>query len=132
MHLPPRARCYLRLQIAAAVGTPVANGTPSTDKVCAWLTQNAENQSVKQITLQLQDIAAYNGGEQVAKLSSAIKLTPANAGGDGSYYLATGGQVGLVVKKGNVSFKVAVYAELPMDKKEAMELTLAKEIVPKI
>jgi hypothetical protein len=119
-------------QISAAVGAQVGNGTPSTDTVCTWLVQNAENQSIKQITLTLQGLDAYNGGEQVAKLSSAIKLTPASAGGDGSYYLATGGQVGLIVKKGNVSFKVAVYASLPVDKMEAMELTLAKAVVPKI
>lgn len=37
-----------------------------------------------------------------------------------------------MVKKGNVSFKVAVYAKLPPDKTEAMELTLAKDAVAKL
>ncbi|HXZ69138.1 MAG TPA: hypothetical protein VEH07_11145 [Alphaproteobacteria bacterium] len=126
--------CSLLTQadIQAAVGAPIGAGTPSTDTVCTWMVATGSNASVKYVTLQLNDLASYDGGQQVAKMSSAVKLTTANAGSDGSYYLAVGNQVGLVVKKGLVSFKVAVYATVPVEKKEAMELPLAQKVVGKI
>ena len=43
-----------------------------------------------------------------------------------------GSQAGLLVKKGNDSFKVTVYATLPVEQKEAMELVLAKEALAKL
>ena len=47
--------------------------------------------------------------------------------GDDAHYFVTGDQVALFVKKGAVSFKVAVYAKIPMNEKEAMEFKLARE-----
>jgi hypothetical protein len=44
--------------------------------------------------------------------------------GDDGYYFVAGDQVGLLVKKDGVFFKVTVDATLPVDKKEAMEPTL--------
>jgi hypothetical protein len=38
----------------------------------------------------------------------------------------------LFVKKGSVSFKVSVYADIPVDKKESMEKTLAQQVVSKL
>ena len=61
--------------------------------------------------------------------ASAVKTVGV---GDEGYYFVTGDQVGLLVKRGSVSFKVAVYAKLPVDKKEAMELTLAKDVLTKL
>jgi hypothetical protein len=52
--------------------------------------------------------------------------------GDDAYYFVTGDQAGLLVKKGAVSFKVAVYAKISLEEKEAMELKLAKEVVAKL
>lgn len=43
-----------------------------------------------------------------------------------------GSNVGLIVKKGNVAFKVAVYANLPIEKKQAMEKTLAQQVDSKL
>ncbi len=60
-----------------------------------------------------------------------IAMTPASVGDDG-YFFVTGDQPGLLVKKGANSFKVAVYAKLPLEKKEAMELALAKDVLAKI
>jgi hypothetical protein len=51
---------------------------------------------------------------------------------DDAYYLGGGKNVGLIVKKGNVSFKVAVYGDSPIEKKEAMEKTLAQQVVSKL
>jgi hypothetical protein len=46
--------------------------------------------------------------------------------------LAVGKNVGLIVKKGNVAFKVAVYDHSPLEKKQAMEKTLAQQVVSKL
>ena len=43
-----------------------------------------------------------------------------------------GSNVGLIVKKGTVAFKVAVYGDLPMGKKQAMQKTLAQQVVSKL
>jgi hypothetical protein len=43
-----------------------------------------------------------------------------------------GSNVGLIVKKGSVAFKVAVYAHKPIEKKQAMEKALAQQVVSKL
>jgi hypothetical protein len=123
-------------QIGAAVGVPVAAGqhvTPAFVKTCTW---NASGGSaVKFVTLYLQTAASYDGGKQMAGRMVAVgkgaAVEPASVGEDG-YYFVAGTQVGLLVKKGGAAFKVTVYATLPVAKKEAMELILAKEVLRKI
>jgi hypothetical protein len=58
-------------------------------------------------------------------------IKPASVGDD-AYYFVTGDQAALFVKKGAISFKVAIYARIPAEEKEAMELKLAKEVVAKL
>ncbi|HMA87213.1 MAG TPA: hypothetical protein VKP89_00560 [Burkholderiales bacterium] len=123
-------------QVGAAVGVPVSEGkhvTPTYVKTCTW--NGSGSSKVKAVTLYLQTAAAYDGGKrmasQMAAASKGAAVKPASVGEDG-YYFVAGDQVGLLVKKGGVSFKVTVYATLPVDKKEAMELTLAKEVLAKL
>jgi hypothetical protein len=123
-------------QVGAAVGVPVGDGqhvTTTSLKTCTWTP--AGGSDVKAVTLFLQTAAAYDGGKQLAnQMAAAAKggaVTPASVGDDG-YFFVAGDQVGLLVKKGTNSFKVTVYAKLPVDKKEAMELTLAKEVLARI
>ena len=123
-------------QIGAAVGVPVGDGkhvTPTFVRTCTWTA--SRDSDVKTVTLYLQTAAAYDGGKQMAgqmaAASQAGAVKPASVGEDG-YYFVAGQQVGLLVKKGSNSFKVTVYATLPVDKKEAMELTLAKEVLAKL
>ncbi|MGE5668370.1 MAG: hypothetical protein ACM338_09260 [Betaproteobacteria bacterium] len=123
-------------QVGAAVGVSISDGThvtPTYVRTCTW---NASgNSNVRSVTLYLQTAAAYDGGKRMANQMAAVgqgaAVKPASVGEDG-YYFVTGDQVGLLVKKGNVSFKVAVYATLPVDRKEAMELALAKEALAKL
>lgn len=124
-------------QVGAAVGVSVAAGKHVTSnyvKTCTWTPPGSSN--VKAVTLFLQTAAAYDGGKSMAsqmvaagKGKGAVK--PASVGED-AYYFIAGDQVGLLVKKGGISFKVTVYATLPVAKKEAMELTLAKEVLAKL
>lgn len=123
-------------QVSGAVGVSVGEGThvtPTFVKTCTWTPSGASD--VKAVTLNLQTAATYDGGKQlVSKMAAASAGAAVKSGGvgDDSYYFVTGDQVGLLVKKGGSSFKVAVYATLPVDKKEAMELALAKEVLAKL
>jgi hypothetical protein len=123
-------------QVGAAVGASVDAGkhvTPTFVRTCTWTVSG--NSKVRAVTLYLQTVAAYDGGKGMASRMAAgskgAAMKPASVGEDG-YYFVVGDQVGLLVKKGSVSFKVAVYATLPVDKKEAMELALAKEALAKL
>ncbi len=123
-------------QVGAAIGAAVGEGQhviATSLKTCTWTPTG--NSEVKAVTLFLQPASAYDSGKQMAnQMAAAVKggaVTPASVGDDG-YFFVTGDQAGLLVKKGGNSFKVTVYAKLPLDKKEAMELTLAKEVAAKI
>jgi hypothetical protein len=118
-------------RIGAAIGVPVGQGehvTPTFVKTCTW--NASPGSSVKFVTLLLQTAAAYDNGKRMASqmvpVGKGAAMKPVRVGEDG-YYFVVGDQVGLLVRKGDVSFKVAVYATLPVDKKEAMELALARE-----
>jgi hypothetical protein len=123
-------------QVGAAIGVSVADGkhvTPTYVKTCTWTASGSSK--VKLVTLFLQTAAAYDGGKQMASQMASVgkgtAMKPASVGEDG-YYFVAGDQAGLLVKKGSISFKVAVYATLPVGNKEAMELNLAKEVLAKL
>ena len=110
------------VQVAAAVGIPALALFPVTPAL--------------QMTLNLQTAAFYDGGKGHATMAAATggKGTEMKAAsvGDDAYYFVIADQAALFVKKGAVSFKVAVYAKIPMEEKEAMELKLAREVVAKL
>jgi hypothetical protein len=122
-------------QVSAAVRTPVGEGThvtPTFVKTCTWTPSGKAK--VGSVTLNLQTAAAYEGGKQHAAMgAAAVKgaaVKPASVGDD-AYYFVTGDQAMLFVRRGASAFKVAVYARLPADEKEAMELELARQVVAK-
>ncbi len=122
-------------QVGAAVGGAVGAGThvaPNFVKTCTWTPSGKS--SVAAVTLFLQTAAAYDGGKAMAgQVAAGSGAAVKSAGvGDDSYYFVTGDMAGLLVKKGSVSFKVSVYATIPLDKKEAMELALAKAALAKL
>ena len=124
-------------QVAAAVGGAVSDGThvtPTFVKTCTWTPSGKSR--LGSVTLNLQTAAFYDGGKRQATMATAVVgkgtgIKPASVGDD-AYYFLTGDQAALFVKKGAVSFKVAVYAKMPAEEKEAMELKLAKEVVAKL
>ena len=124
-------------QVGAAVGIAVSGGThvtPTFVKTCTWTPTG--NSKVGAVTLNLQTAAFYDGGKRQSTMAAAAagkgaEVKPAGIGDD-AYYFVAGDQAALFVKKGAVSFKVAVYAKLPVDEKEAMEIRLAKAVVAKL
>jgi len=117
-------------QVSASVSVSVGPGQyqGTYKKTCTWNATNAATTSgAKWVTLMLEELDAYQAGKQVP--AKSIIITPVSGIGDDAYYLAVGDNVGLIVKKGNAAFKVAVYGQLPLEKKQTMEKTLAQQIV---
>ncbi|MGC1386837.1 MAG: hypothetical protein WA807_02395 [Steroidobacteraceae bacterium] len=116
-------------QAGAALGAPVGAGsyiTPTSKKTCTW---NSTASDGGYVTLLLQDVAGFEGGKQLGQSASKdLSVTSISGVGDDAYYLALGGQVDLIVKKGNVAFKVAVYTHMTVESKEAKEKTLAQQV----
>ncbi len=131
---PPDDACSLltQAQVSAALSVSVGVGSyqaPNYKKTCTWNTTSAVTKGAKYVTLMLEGLDAYQAGK-LAPVKTIV-VTSISGIGDDAYYLAVG-NVGLIVKKGNVAFKVAVYGDLPIEKKQAMEKTLAQQVVSKL
>ena len=131
---PPDDACSLLTpsQVSAAVSVSVGAGEyPGTyKKTCTWNATSVVAKSAKYVTLMLEGLDAFQSGK-LAPVKTIV-VTPISGIGDDAYYLAVGPNVGLIVKKGNTAFKVAVYADLPIEQKQAMEKKLAQQIVSKL
>jgi len=121
-------------QVSGAVHVTVGAGTyvtPSFKRTCTWNATNPVPNSTKFVTLLLQGIDAFQAGKAMGQMKSIV-VTSVSGVGDDAYHLAVGPQVGLIVKKGSTAFKVAVYADIPLEEKEAMEKTLALQVAAKL
>lgn len=118
--------------VGAALGKRVTSGqpiTPTDHKVCTW--RAADGQSWA--TLWLQPSSAFDGGLRLAGYSNGkYKPVPVAGLGEGAYFLPIGDQVGLMVKKGGVAFKIAVYHHGPIGPKETAERALAAKVVGRL
>jgi hypothetical protein len=90
--------------------------TPTYKKTCTWNTTSDVTKGAKYVTLMLEGLDAYQAGKLTGQMKT-ISVTSISGIGDDAYDLAVGSNVGLIVKKGNVAFKVAVYGDLPIEKK---------------
>jgi hypothetical protein len=128
-------------QVGAAVNVSVIDGQHAMGqqviktygKTCTW--SPSAKSDVKSVTLLLQTAAQYDGGKQMAqKMAASGRGRPVKTAsvGEDAYYVVLRDQVSLFVKKGDISFTVAVNATLAVDEKEAMEVTLAKDVLSKL
>jgi hypothetical protein len=131
---PPDDACSLltQAQVSVAVSLSVGAGAyqGTYRKTCTWNAVSPATKSAKYVTLLLEGLDAYQAGK-LAPVKTIV-VTPISGIGDDAYYLAVGPNVGLIVKKGNVAFKVAVYGDIPIENKQAMEKTLAQQVVSKL
>jgi hypothetical protein len=121
-------------EVSAALGSAVKPGEPilPTDhKVCTW---NATASGVGFVTMSLQSAQSFDRARQQAPaLAGAVNVTSVAGLGEGAMYVGVGDNVGLVVKKAGVSFKVAVYKHgASLDEKRAAEKTLAAKAVGRL
>lgn len=129
---PPEDACALvtNVQVGAAAGAAFDAGTyvtPTFKKTCTFKASKPAAGGSNTITVFIMTQAGFDGGK---KFGAAGKLTPAGLGDD-SYFLETGPQVGLAVKKGGVFLKIAVYGGGP-DKEKAIEKAVAQQVLAKI
>jgi hypothetical protein len=129
---PPEDACAFvtSAQVGTAAGAAFDAGTyvtPTFKKTCTWKASKPVSGGSNTITLLIMTQAGFDGGK---KFGAAGKLTPAGLGDD-SYFLETGPQVGLAVKKGGVFLKVEVYGGGP-DKEKAIEKAVAQQVLAKL
>lgn len=125
---PGDACSYLTpAQIGAALGATVGAGvymTPTFRRTCTWTITGGGGF----VTLFLSDIEHFEAGRHPAV--STVVITPVNGLGDAAYFNALADNVGLVVKKGSVSFKVAAYIHnAPLSRKQEVEMALAPQVL---
>ncbi len=123
-------------QVSAIVKVPVGPGahvTPTFVKTCTWTPTGSTK--IRAVTLNLQAAATYDGAKRMALTmsgsSAKAAVKSASVGDDGYYYVA-GELVTLTFRKKSAAAKVAVYAQMPADQVEAMELAIARQVAEKL
>jgi hypothetical protein len=119
-------------QVGAALGVSVGAGTyvtPTFKKTCTW---NATTDGGGSVTLNLQPANQFEGGKKLASYSKSVSTNLISGIGDEAYYFGTDKLVSLIVKKGSVAFKVAVYAHVAIEKQQAVEKALALQVISKL
>ena len=137
---PPDDACLLvtQAQVISALGVSMGAGshvTPTFLRTCTWAPAGGPTQGVKAVTLMLQSADGYEGAKQVMGSTNSMKLEPVSGIGDDAYYSYpnAGNIVSLIVKKGNTAFKVAMYGgDFPIEKKKAIDKTLALQVLSKL
>ena len=121
-------------QVSAAVGFQVGEGkhvTPNFLKTCTW--SAIAGGGVQTATLNLQTGAFFDGSKKTAATMTTAGATVTSAGvGDDSYFYVRGTQVDLWVKKGGNACKITIYKQIPVEQKQAIELSLAKQVMAKL
>jgi len=128
---PPDDACSLlaSAQVGAALGVPVGAGTyvtPTFKKTCTWQTTAGSGEIV---TLNLQSVEQYEAAKKSVAYGNSVSPISIGGGGDEAYYLGLDALMSLMARKGDVAFKVAVYARIPIEKRQAAEKTLALQVL---
>ena len=142
---PPDDACTLvtQAQVSAALGVQVKPGTyvtPSSKKTCTFELSPSPTKDIRSLTISLWDASGYQIGKQVMAAAAAKEgKDPSQAAGsvggmgDDAYYTSMGDSyTALMVKKGNTVLKVAIYGELPVEKKKSVEKALALQALSKM
>jgi hypothetical protein len=123
-------------QVSAAIHVAVGAGThvtPTFVKTCTWTPTGSS--SIRAVTANLQTTSFYDGAKQMAARAAAAlpaaKIKPASVGDDG-YYDVASEMVTLLFKTGSSAVAVAVYAKMPVDELETMELSSARRVAAKL
>lgn len=142
---PPDDACALltAAQVTSIVGVTVGNGqhvTATYVKTCTWTPTAGASKGLSAVTVSYQSAASFSGAKQMSQAMTAnskpgsnMATTSATGIGDDAFYTTMNGRyTALLVKKGNVSFKVAIYGEVPADKAKAMEKAIALQALSKV
>jgi hypothetical protein len=127
------ARVSALLGVTVGAGEPIGVRTPSQ---CGWAQPNDTSHSGKRVMLdlfspmgRLTPVDRFNNGKTPVK---GITKTPVTGVGDEAYYVTTPGLgTGLNVKKGSSVFQIRVYG-FAVELIEAIEKTLAQDVLAKL
>lgn len=122
-------------QVSAAAAVSVSAGTyvtPTFKKTCTWTPSGDDAKTIASITLLIESANMFDGGKRLGAAKGVV-ITQVSGVGDDAYFQVIDTMAVMFVKKGNASFKVSVYSHsLPVDKKEAIEKTLALLVASKL
>lgn len=133
---PPDDACSFltQAQVSAALGVSVDAGShmpPKYLRMCSWVQINVPTGG-KNVTLMLKTVNDFNNAK-TSMAGPSSPITPVGGIGDDAYYAAMGTRmVVLFAKKGNVAFNLTVGGGLPIDQQNAIEKTLALQILSKL
>ena len=139
---PPEDACatITAAQVSSIVGVTVGNGehvTPTYVKTCTWKPATGAGKGISAVTVSYQPATSFNGAKQMAAMMEAnskgkMENSSASGVGDDAFYTTMGeSYTAMLVKKGNVSFKVAIYGAVPPEKAKAMEKSIAQQVLSK-
>lgn len=128
-------------QVTAAVGVPVGAGThvtPTFVKTCTWAATGS-SKDVRDVTISYQAAQSFAGTKSMTQMMVAnakpgdhANVQSASGIGDDAFYTTMGdGYTAMLVKKGNVALKIAIYGAMPEQKKRDAEKALALEALSK-
>jgi hypothetical protein len=140
---PSDDACLLitQAQLSEVLGVSIAVGqhtTPTYVKTCTWLPSSGGTPTLKFVTLNLEPSDKFEAAKKM--MPQMAQMQPKNASftsingiGDDAYYASFGPTImNLMVKKGSISFKLALYGATPAGEAMSMEKTLALQIVSKL
>jgi len=80
----------------------------------------------------LASIDEYQSAKKTSAYGASVTATSLGGPADEAFYLGTGELVSLYVKKGEVAFKVAVYAHIAAEKRQSMKKAVAQDVVSRL
>ena len=119
-------------QVSQVLGVAVGDGQAMGAKLCQWVqTGKPDPAGTKKVTLTIMDAQGFQ--MRITPIQDPkITKTPVSGIGDQANFGTTGGKMGsLAVKKEDHYFAVQVWG-FPVGELEAMEKTLASEILGKL
>jgi hypothetical protein len=122
-------------QMTKIFGVQVGAGTytaPGFTKTCTWSTAQGPAPRIHTITLMLQTSDSFEAAKQMQQ-AGKFQVESVSGLGDDAYYSSVGDRItSLIVKKGGVAFKIAMYGDFPLDKKKTMSKAMALQVLSKL
>jgi hypothetical protein len=134
---PPADACALITteQMSKIFGVQLPAGTytaPGFTKTCTWSAPASPAPHIRTISLMVQSSDSFEAAKQMQQ-ASKFEMETVSGVGDDAYYSSIGsGVTSLIVKKGNVAFKIGMYGDFPLDKKKAMSKAMALQVLSKL
>lgn len=140
----PRDACALvtQAQVGAALGVMVKPGSYVTgsDKQACTFVPASPTDDFRSLEISFQSTIDYQIGQQLAAVAASnagrdpFQASASVSGiGEDAYYRALGKDyTELMVKKGDAAIKIAIHGNLPVEKKQSIEKSLALQALAKM